>query len=57
MEPSSRSLCTTLLSNTSKSEFRENTPASFKMRLPYPLRVNNWQVGVGGVYLPGAPNA
>ena len=40
MEPSSRSLYTTLLSNTSKSEFRENTPASFKMRLPYPLRVN-----------------
>jgi len=56
MEPSSRSLYVTLLSNTSKPEFRENTPASFKVRLPYPLRVKNWQVGVAGVYLPGAPN-
>ena len=56
MEPSSRSLYVTLLSITSKPEFPENTPASFKVRLPYPLRVKNWQVGVTGVYLPGAPN-
>ena len=56
MEPSSRSLYVTLLSNTSKPEFPQNTPASFKVRLPYPLRVKNWQVGVVGVYLPGAPN-
>ena len=26
------------------------------MRLPYPLRVKNWKVGVASVYLPGAPN-
>ena len=52
MEPSSRSLYVTLLSNTSKPEFPHNTPASFKVRLPYPLRVKNWQVGVAGVYLP-----
>ena len=56
MEPSSRSLYVTLLSNTSKPEFPNNTPASFKVRLPYPLRVKNWQVGVAGVYLPGPPN-
>ena len=56
MEPSSRSLYVTLLSNTSKPEFPQNTPASFKVRLLYPLRVKNWQVGVVGVYLPGAPN-
>ena len=56
MEPSSRSLYVTLLSNTSKPEFPHNTPASFKVRLPYPLRVKNWQVGVAGVYLPGPPN-
>ena len=56
MEPSSRSLYVTLLSNTSKPEFPQNTPASFKVRLPYPLRVKNWQVGVAGVYLPGPPN-
>jgi len=56
MEPSSRSLYVTLLSNTTKPEFPENTPASFKVRLPRPLRVKNWQVGVAGVYLPGAPN-
>ena len=56
MEPSSRSLYVTLLSNTSKQEFPHNTPASFKVRLPYPLRVKNWQVGVAGVYLPGPPN-
>ena len=56
MEPSSRSMYVTLLSNTSKPEFRENTPASFKVRLPYPLRVKNWQVGVAGIYLPGPPN-
>ena len=42
----------TLLSNTSKPEFPHNTPASFKVRLPYPLRVKNWQVGVAGMYLP-----
>ena len=41
MEPSSRSLYVTLLSNTSKPEFSNNTPASFKVRLPYPLRVKN----------------
>ena len=35
MEPSSRSLYVTLLSNTSKPEFPHNTPASFKVRLPY----------------------
>ena len=52
MEPSSRSLYVMLLSNTSKPEFPQNTPASFKARLPYPLRVKNWQVGVAGVYLP-----
>ena len=57
MEPSSRSLYVTLLSNTSKLEFPQNTPASFKARLPYPLRIKNWQVGVAGIYLPGAPNA
>ena len=56
MEPSSRSLYVTLLSNTSKPEFPHNTPASFKVRLPYPLRVKNWHVGVAGVYLPGPPN-
>ena len=56
MEPSSRSLYVTLLSNTSKPEFPHNTPASFKVRLPYPLGVKNWQVGVAGVYLPGPPN-
>ena len=56
MEPSSRSLYVTLLSNTSKPEFPHNTRASFKVRLPYPLRVKNWQVGVAGVYLPGPPN-
>ena len=56
MEPSSQSPYVTLLSNTSKPEFPENTPASFKVRLPHPLRVKNWQVGVAGVYLPGAPN-
>ena len=56
MEPSSRSLYVTLLSNTSKPEFSWNTPASCKERLPYPLRVKNWQVGVAGVYLPGPPN-
>ena len=56
MEPSSRSLYVTLLSNTSKPEFPHNTPASFKVRLPYPLRVKNWQVGVAGVYLPRPPN-
>ena len=56
MEPSSRSLYVTLLSNTSKPEFPQNSPASFKVRLLYPLRVKNWQVGVVGVYLPGAPN-
>ena len=56
MEPWSRSLYVTLLSNTSKPEFPHNTPASFKVRLPYPLRVKNWQVGVAGVYLPGPPN-
>ena len=55
MEPSSRSLYVTLLSNTSKPEFPNNTPASFKVRLPYPLRVKNWQVGVAGVYLPEIP--
>ena len=57
MEPSSRSLYVTLLSNTRKPEFPQNTPASFKERLPYPLLVKNWQVGVVGVYLPRAPNA
>ena len=56
MEPSSRSLYVTLLSNTSKPEFPHNTPTSFKVRLPYPWRVKNWQVGVAGVYLPGPPN-
>ena len=56
MEPTSRSLYVTLLSNTSKPEFPHNTPASFKVRLPYPLRVKNWHVGVAGVYLPGPPN-
>ena len=56
MEPASRSLYVTLLSNTSKPEFPHNTPASFKVRLPYPLRVKNWQVGVAGVYLPRPPN-
>ena len=56
MEPSSRSLYVTLLSNTSKPEFPHNTPASFKVRLPYPLRVKNWQVGVAGAYLPGPSN-
>ena len=56
MEPSSRSLYVTLLSNTSKPEFPHNTPSSFKVRLPYPLQVKNWQVGVAGVYLPGPPN-
>ena len=56
MEPWSRSLYVTLPSNTSKPEFPHNTPASFKVRLPYPLRVKNWQVGVAGVYLPGPPN-
>ena len=56
MEPSSRSLYVTLLSNTSKPEFPNNTPASFKVRLPYPLPVKNWQVGVAGIYLPGPPN-
>ena len=56
MEPASRSLYVTLLSNTSKPEFPHNTPASFKVRLPYPLRVKNWQVGVAGVYLPEPPN-
>ena len=57
MEPSSRWMYVTLLSNTSKPEFRENTPAPFKVRLPYPLRVKNWWVGLAGIYLPGAPNA
>lgn len=52
MEPSTRSLYDTILSNTSKPEFRKNTPASLKARLPYLLRINNWQVGVAGVYLP-----
>ena len=56
MEPTSRSFYVTLLSNTSKPEFTGNTPASFKVRLPYSLRVKNWQVGVAGVYLPGPPN-
>ena len=56
MEPSSRSLYVALLSNTSKPEFPHNTPSSFKVRLPYPLQVKNWQVGVAGVYLPGPPN-
>ena len=56
MEPTSRSLYVTLLSNTSKPEFPGNTPASFKVRLPYTLRVKNWQVGVVGIYLPGPPN-
>ena len=55
MDPSSRSLYVTLLSNTSKPEFPENTPASFKVRLPYPLRVKNWQVGVAGSTYPGHP--
>lgn len=57
MEPSSRSLYVTLLSNTSKPEFPENTPASFKVRLPYPLLVKNWQVGMVGVYLPETKQA
>ena len=57
MEPSSQWMYVTLLSNTSKPEFRENTPAPFKVRLPYPLRIKNWWVGVAGVYLPGAPYA
>ena len=39
MEPSSRSLYVTLVSNTSKPQFPHNTPALFKVRLPYPLRV------------------
>ena len=56
MEPSSPSLYVTLLSNTGKPEFPHNTPASFKVRLSYALRVKNWQVGVAGVYLPGPPN-
>ena len=56
MQPTSRSLYVTLLSNTSKPEFPGNTPASFKVRLPYSLCVKNWQVGVTGVYLPGPPN-
>lgn len=56
MEPTSRSLYVTLLSNTSTPEFPGNTPASFKVRLPHTLRVKNWQVGVAGVYLPGPPN-
>ena len=56
METLSRPLYVTLLSNTSKPEFPENTPASFKGRLPYPLCIKNWQVGVAGIYLPGAPN-
>ena len=52
MEPSMRSLYVTILSNTSKPESPKNTPASFKARLPYPLRVKNWQMGVARVYLP-----
>jgi len=53
MEPSNRSLYVTLLSNTSEGEFPHNTPASFKARLAYPLRVRNWQVGLAGLYLSG----
>ena len=56
MEPTSRSLYVTLLSNTRKPEFSGNTPASFNVRLPYSLRVKNWQVGVTGIYLPELPN-
>lgn len=51
MEPSSRSLYVTILSNTSKGEFPKNGHASYKACLAYPLRVKNWQVGVAGVYL------
>ena len=56
MEPSSRSLYVTLLSKTRKPEFSRNTPASLKVRLPYPPRFKKWQGGVAGVYLPSARN-
>ena len=42
----------TLLSNTSKSEFPNNKPNSFKVRLAHPLKVKEWQVGLASIYLP-----
>ena len=43
----------TVLSNTSKSEFPDNTPNSFKVRLAKPLKLKGWQVGLANIYLPG----
>ena len=42
----------TLLSNTSKSEFPNNKPNSFKVRLGHPLKLKGWQVGLANIYLP-----
>ena len=43
----------TVLSNTSKSEFPDNKPNSFKVRLAKPLKLKGWQVGLANIYLPG----
>ena len=43
----------TLLSNTSKSEFPNNKPNAFKVRLAHPLKLKGWQVGLANIYLPG----
>ena len=43
----------TVLSNTRKSEFPDNKPNSFKVRLAKPLKLKGWQVGLANIYLPG----
>ena len=43
----------TLLSKTSKSEFPNNQPNSFKVRLAHPLKLKGWKVGLANIYLPG----
>ena len=43
----------TLLSKTSKREFPNNKPNSFKVRLAHPLKLKGWQVGLANIYLPG----
>ena len=47
----------TLPSDSSKTEFPDNQPNSFKIRLPHPLRLEGtgWKVGVASVSLPEAP--
>ena len=51
------SMYVTLLSNTSKREFPNNKPNSFKVRLAHPLKLKGWQVGLANIYLPGVQHA